>query len=383
MRALIVGGGVAGSAAALALQRSGAEVEVLERRAEGAAGSYLTLAPNGLSAADALDVLPAVERAGFPTDANLLLGAAGRRLGLLSLGVPLPSGVRGVTVRRSALVGVLAGALEERGVAIRRGARVAAVQGSRVTLDDGEVLEADLVVGADGVRSAVRAAIDPGAPAPRYVGLTNFGGITEGSPIASRLRQRAWTMVFGRRAFFGAHPTPSGDVVWFVNVPEPEIPREVRASTTEQQWLDRLGGLVADDAGPAAALIRAGRLELAGDSTFDVPRVLRWRAGATVLIGDAAHAPAPSSGQGASMALEDAVVLGRELEGARDVPGALGRFEAARRRRVERIVAAGARSSSSKIPGPLGLRVQEGVMRLLFRHVVTERSTAWMTGYRL
>lgn len=383
MRILIVGGGVAGLAAGLALRAAGLEPVVLERSGAAAGGSYLTLAPNGLSAAGALGVAEALEAAGFRTDANLLVGATGRELGLLSIGVPLDSGVRGVTIRRSELVRVLGEHAERAGVEVRRAAQVVRVGDGEVGLADGQRLRGDVVVGADGIRSAVRAAIDPTAPQPRYVGLTNFGGVTRGTAMADALRLRAWTMVFGRRAFFGAHPTPSGDVVWFVNVPEDPIPREVREATSEQAWLDRLASLVADDAGPAAELIRGGRLDLAGDSTYDLPRVPRWRRGTTVLIGDAAHAPSPSAGQGASMALEDAVVLARELGAGGSATAALERFEGARRRRVERIVAAGARSSSSKIPGPLGMRVQEPVMRLLFRHVVTERSTAWMTGHRL
>ena len=386
MRTLIIGGGVAGLAAGLALHGVGVDTVVLERRrtAGASAGSYLTLAPNGLSAAAAIGVEADLEAAGFPTDANLLVGATGRTLGLLSLGVPLASGTRGVTIRRSDLVGVLEAHAERRGVDVRRDTVVTGLADGGVRLEGGERVEADVVIGADGVRSVLRAAIDPAAPGPRYVGLTNFGGITRATPIADRLRPRAWTMVFGRRAFFGAHPTPAGDVVWFVNVPEPEIPRDIRASTTDEQWRARLAGLVADDVGEAASLIREGRLELAGDSTFDLPRVPRWRTGTTILIGDAAHAPSPSSGQGASLALEDAVVLAQQLRGVEvDPAAALERFETVRRKRVERVVAVGARSSSSKIPGPLGMRIQEDFMRLLFRSVVTERRGAWMTGFRL
>lgn len=384
MRALIVGGGVAGLATALALHDVGVGSTVLERRGPDgiAGGSWLTLAPNGLSAAAAIGIERDLEAAGFPTDENVLVGATGRRLGAVSIGVPLDSGLRGITLRRSELVRVLGEHAERRGVEIRRTAPVVRVDGTRAELEDGEVLEGDVLIGADGVRSVVRPAIDPTAPAPRYVGLTNFGGITEGAGDHA-LTPRAWTMVFGRRSFFGAHPAPDGDVVWFVNVPEPPIPRSVRSATTDEQWRERLLALVADDAGPAAALIRAGRLELAGDGTYDLPSVPRWRRGRAIVIGDAAHAPSPSAGQGAAMALEDAVVLARRLQGAdADPAAALERFETDRRRRVERIVAAGARTGSSKIPGPLGMRVQEAVLRVLFRTVVTERSAAWMTGLR-
>jgi 2-polyprenyl-6-methoxyphenol hydroxylase-like FAD-dependent oxidoreductase len=83
------------------------------------------------------------------------------------------------------------------------------------------------------------------------------------------------------------------------------------------------------------------------------------------------------------MALEDVVVLAKALRDADGVPAAVAAYEQQRRRRVERIVAAGARSGSSKIPGPLGRRVQEAMLRPVFRYVVTERSTAWMSGHRV
>ena len=128
-------------------------------------------------------------------------------------------------------------------------------------------------------------------------------------------------MVFGSRAFFGAHRTPDGDVVWFANVPRPAIDSDERAATSAEQWQQWLVDLFAGDAGPAAELVRTGELELAGDSTYDLGHVPVWHRGRLVLVGDAAHAPSPSSGQGASMALEDAVELARCL---RDVPRARG-----------------------------------------------------------
>jgi 2-polyprenyl-6-methoxyphenol hydroxylase-like FAD-dependent oxidoreductase len=248
-------------------------------------------------------------------------------------------------------------------------------------LADGSTVEGDVLVAADGVRSRVRPTIDPAAPSARYVGLTNFGGITRGTRLGDDLAPEAWHFVFGRRSFFGAHPLPSGDVVWFVNVPRAEIGREERASTSDDQWLRWLGDLVADDDGPAPDLVAVGRLELAGDSTFDLPHVPTWWRGRTVLVGDAVHAPSPSSGQGAAMALEDAVVLARCLatEGLDGLPV----YEKARRSRVEAIVRAGARSSSAKIPGRLGRVPLETLLALVFRSGMAARSTAAVTAHRL
>ena len=389
MKALVVGGGIAGPATALALHQVGIEASVLEAwpRSDGQAGSWFTLAPNGLHALDLIGARHLATRVGFPSERNVMVGATGRFLGSMSLGVPLDDGTVAVTMKRSRLAAALVDEAERRGIEMRHDCRVTDVtsrpDGVTATLEDGSTVSADLLVGADGVGSMVRRVIDPGAAPARYVGLTNFGGITDRTPLAATLPARQWHFVFGSRAFFGAHPTPEGDVVWFVNVPGPAITPAERLASTPEQWRDRLVELLAADSGPAADLVRTGRLELWADNTHDLPEVAHWHRERMVIVGDAAHAPAPSSGQGASLALEDAVVLATCLRDASTVEEALTAYDTARRDRVERIVAAGARSSSSKIPGRAGRAVRDAMMRLVFRFVVTERSSSWITGHRV
>ena len=394
MKALVVGGGVAGPAVALALQTVGVDAVVLEGRSEQemTAGSYLTLSPNGVHAVGELGLLEGLRGLGFPTDRNDLVSGTGRPLGSVTLGAPLPDGTTALTLKRPALARLLADEAARRGVEVRYDARVVAVhdrtdsaegQALSVELADGSRVAGDLLVAADGVRSRIRPLVDPDAPEGRYVGLTNFGGITRQTALAEQLPVAAWQMVFGRHAFFGAHRTPDGDVVWFVNAPRAAIGPDERAATSTAQWQQWLVELLEPDAGPGAELVRTGELELAGDSTYDLGHVPRWHRGRIILIGDAAHAPAPSSGQGASMALEDAVELARCL---RDLPtpeAAFAAYEGIRRQRVEKIVAAGARSSSSKTPGPVGRVFRDAVLRLVFTYVVTDRSVAWMSDHRV
>jgi 2-polyprenyl-6-methoxyphenol hydroxylase-like FAD-dependent oxidoreductase len=389
VKAVVVGGGVAGPATAMALQQVGIEAVVLEARDRAAtqAGSYLTIAPNGLDALAAIGCLDLVRDLGFPSRRNIMLGATGRQLGSITLGTPLADGTPALTMKRPHLTGALMGEAARRGIEVRYAAKVTSVrsEGERAVavLEDGSTIEGDLLVGASGVHSSVRSAVDPSAPAARYVGLTNFGGITRDTPLAQALPTGGWQFTFGRRAFVGLHRTPADDVVWFVNVPEPEISRAQRSATSPDQWRARLADLVAADAGPARALIESGELELAGDNTHDLGHVATWHRGRVVLVGDAAHAPSPSSGQGVSLALEDAVVLAGCLATARGVPAAFESFVTARRQRVEKVVAVGARSSSSKLPGRLGRVPQEAVMRVVFRLLVTDRAQDWVTGYRV
>ena len=393
MEALIVGGGIAGPVAAMALQQMGIEARVTEAypRGDGEIGSYFTITPNGLDALASVSASHCAVESGFATRRNVMCNGAGKVLGELPLGMPLADGTPALTMKRSRLALRLVEEAERRGISVHHGRRFtdAIRVGNQIEANyaDGATEIADVLIGADGVHSVVRRLIDKDAPQGRYVGLTNFGGITRGGVVAVELEQEAWRFWFGRHAFFGAHPTPSGDVVWFVNAPGPEITQEERASTTNEQWQAKLAALFEDDDSPAADLIRAGRLELAADNTYDLRHVPMWFRDGMIVIGDAAHAPAPSSGQGAFMALEDAVLLGRFLgnagptRNATDV--AFAAYEAARRSRVERIVAQGARNSSSKTPGPIGSVVRDVMLRLVFRFAVTEKSLSWMYDYRV
>ena len=387
-RAIIIGGGIAGPTAAMALQRVAIEAVLYEAhpRTTGEVGSYFTVTPNGLGALRAIGALHTATAIGFPTHKNVLWNDRGRRLGTIPLGEPLPDGTVSQTIKRARLSRALQDEAIRRGVHVEFGKRLVDASTSadgRVVarFQDGSEAIGDLLVGADGVHSVTRHIIDPSAPGGRYVGLVNFGGYTSnGGVVAER---EAWHLIFGRRAFFGYNVSASGDAVWFANVPRQEVTPSERASTSAESWKCQLLELFADDRGPAVDLIRRGELELAADNTYDLPHVPTWHNGRMIIIGDAAHAPAPSSGQGASMAMEDAVVLAKALRDVPDIPAAFDTYEQLRRERVERIVAEGARGSSSKTPGALGRLVRDLMLPIVFRFFVREKSLAWMYNYRV
>jgi 2-polyprenyl-6-methoxyphenol hydroxylase-like FAD-dependent oxidoreductase len=390
MKALIVGGGIAGPVAAMALQKAGMDATVVEARRldTGDVGSYLSVAPNGLDALDAIGVLPIAKGAGFAHRRNVLRGSSGRILGDIAVGRPLADGTPSLTMKRTRLARRLVDEAVRRGIRIDGGRRLATAEREGGTViasfEDGSTETAELLIGADGIHSVVRRLIDPGAPAGRYVGLTNFGGITPaGRMNMADLEPETWQFVFGRRAFFGAQLAPNGDVVWFVNAPRGAISREERRTTADESWQRWLVTLFEEDPWPAAELIRAGRLELAGDNTFDLGHVPVWHRDRMIIIGDAAHAPAPSSGQGASIAMEDAVILALALRDAPSIEQALVDYEHARRDRVEKVVAYGARSSNAKVPGTVGRLARDTFLRVAFRYLITERGLDWMYGHRI
>jgi FAD-dependent urate hydroxylase len=386
--AIVAGGGIAGTVAALALHRAGLTPVVHEAHPRGAdeRGAFVTVAVNGLEALRALGLDPAeVLAAGFPTPAMVLRNSAGKPLAELPLGGPLADGVSTTTIRRADLYAALRAAAEQRGIAVAYGKRLTTAttgaDGVTAEFQDGSTVHGDLLIGADGLHSRTRKALDPAAPEPRYLGLLNAGGFTAG-PVAGAPEPGVMQMAFGRRAFFGWASAPDGSVWWFANPPakRPVEPGE----WSPARWKAQLLELFADDEIPAAALIAASDEIVGPWNTWDFPRVPVWRNDRVVLVGDAAHAVSPSSGQGASMAIEDAVTLGRCLAAIPAIPAAFAEYERLRRGRVEKVVAYGRRSGSTKTAGPVGAVLRDALMPLVMRMLYRRGNPqAWILDYRV
>ena len=388
-KALIVGGGVAGPVAAMALQRAGIDSVVYEAYTGGAddAGAFLTFASNGLDALRAIDAHNLVVDKGFPTPRMEIQSGTGKHLGVVPNGGMLSDGTVSQTLRRADLYRTL------RDEALRRGARVE--YGKRLVdagitpdggvvarFEDGSEDEGDLLIGADGIHSRTRRIIDPAAPGARYIPVLNIGGYA--SDVRVPADPGTFRMIFGKRAFFGYAVHPSGEVWWFANPPRSDEPSKTElAAISTEQWRKMLTDLFTGDDTPAVEIVSATPGELSGWATYDLPSVPTWRRGPMIIIGDAAHATAPSSGQGASMAIEDAIVLARCLRDLPDTRGAFAAYERLRRRRVERIVAHGARTSNSKAAGPVGRVLRDLMMPAILKRVANGGSLAWMHDYHI
>ena len=374
-RALIIGGGVAGPVAAMALQRASIDGFIYEAYAGGAdyAGAFLTFASNGLDALRAIDAHHLVLAEGFPTPRMTIQSGTGKHLGDVPNGGTLPDGTVSQTLKRADLYRVLRDEAVRRGANIEYGKRLVDAETSpdgsvTARFEDGTEAEGDLLIGADGIHSRTRRIIDPSAPGTRYIPVLNIGGYAR--DVRVQAQPGTFLMVFGKRAFFGYAVHPSGEVWWFANPPRADEPTgaELAAIGTEQ-WREMLMDLFAGDDSPAVEIIRSTPGKLAGWATYDLPSVPTWHRGSLVIIGDAAHATAPSSGQGASMAIEDAVVLSRCLRDLPDTRQAFVAYERLRRARVERIVAHGARTSNYKAAGPVVRVLRDLMMPLILKRV--------------
>ncbi len=388
--ALVAGAGLAGTATAIALARAGIDSELYEASPTTAddVGAWLTLASNGMDALTTLGVADAVAAAGFATPRMVLRSGSEKELVNFPAGVPRADGLEVQTMRRADLYRILRDEAVRRGIPITYGRRLTAVEstpgdGVRASFSDGSTATADVLVGADGLRSRVRTLIDPTAPPARYTGLLNVGGYARGLDLGQP--PGVMNFCFGRQCFLGYVASPAGDVWWFTNPPSGE-PDGTGTRPLDAAWRDRLRELFRDDDLPMAALLDATDEGFAGWPTYDIPTVPRWHRDGMVLVGDAVHAASPASGQGASMAFEDAVTLARCLRDRPSPAEAFAAYERLRRARVEAVVKRGKRAGDAKAPGPVGRWVRDRVVMPLFAAHLARAKTppdAWLTGHHI
>ncbi|MEP6622753.1 MAG: NAD(P)/FAD-dependent oxidoreductase [bacterium] len=384
-RAIIVGEGVAGPVAALALQKAGISATIYEGYATTAdgLGGTLMIAPNGLSALGIVGV--DLDGVGQPIQRMIMADHTGKQLAEFP---GLPNLPPSQVMWRSQLYRALHERIAAAGIAVEYNKRIVRVHetptGVTAHFEDGTSATGDILIGADGIRSRVRTLIDPAAPSPKYVGFLGFGGLATGSAVRGKLD--AMNFVFGRRAFLGYWTQADGSTIWFSSLPHPEPLTLTQArAIPATDWLQQLRTLYAGDC-PGQDLLEhttADRLLTVGAGEI-LPRVPRWHRGRMVLVGDAALAPSSSSGQGASLAIESAIELARCLRDVPDVSNAFVAYERMRRPRVEKVAAQAAKQNSNKAAGPMMKAVLSVLMPIAMKTFMRpEKMFGWVHNYRI
>jgi 2-polyprenyl-6-methoxyphenol hydroxylase-like FAD-dependent oxidoreductase len=326
MQVLIAGGGIGGLATAIALGRAGHDVRVFERAPEiREVGAGISLWANAIRALDELGLRPAIDAASISYEVAGLRAADGSIISSISaaemhrlLGVPV------VIMHRADLLAALVAAVPASNISY--GAACTAVvdrgEAIEIELSDGRRVRGDVLVGADGLHSVVRAALH-GAEPPRYAGCTAWRAVVP-FETSGVLAGETWG---GDGSLFGLVPISGKRVYWYaaMNVPEggrsPHPKAELKAAFGG--WHAPIGALI--DAADEAGILR--------NDIYDRPVLRTWSRGRATLVGDAAHPMTPFMGQGACQALEDAVMLGRCLSDGAGVAAALREYE---RRRIPR-----------------------------------------------
>lgn len=344
LRIGIVGAGIGGLAAAIALHRAGCDVTVFEQSKQFLrVGADINLTPNAVRALDGLGAGAAVrEHAARPTHRISRTWDSGEETSRLEMGdeAERKYGAPQLTIHRADLLAALAGLFPNERVKFAK--RVQAIghnaDGVDLTFTDGSADRVDVLIGADGIHSAVRTAMF-GAESPRFTGVVAFRAVVPAERVAGVPNLQAFTKWWG--------PNPQSQIVTFPLNRGRDI--FIFATTAQESWhleswttqgsVEELRSFYADFHTDARALLDACD-EVLKTALYERDPLPHWSKGRLTLLGDACHPMMPFMAQGAGMAIEDGVVLARHLGGVKDaasVTDALARYDAARLERTSKI----------------------------------------------
>lgn len=325
-RVVVVGAGVAGPTLALALEHLGVEAELVEgQQVWRPVGVGLTLMGPALRALRTIGLIDRAVADGAPLYRFAVGNASTEVTSVEELprlnGPEYPALVQ---LSRPAFHGILADAVRDAGIPVRLGVTVDEIRRGAdgqvdVRFSDGQQAQCDLVVGADGVHSRVRALVFPGLTKPRFTGQAVWRAMVDRPEgFASIFEEGTMYMFYGPRNKAGVIPTTSGQLYIFLvqNIESRSHPPAERLPELLRSQLADYGGFL---------VVLRDRIRDPSQVVWRALEVLLvpppWHRGRAVLIGDAAHTTTPHLASGAGIAIEDAIVLAEEL-GARDELGA-------------------------------------------------------------
>ena len=388
-KALIIGAGIAGPVTAVLLKRAGFDVAVYEAWPYSTGiGGGLQIAPNGMHVLAEIGLASELTSRGAVCESFDFYSQKGAWLGSINRDMRARFGQPAVNMKRAILNEALVEKAWSSGVELHFEKRLARIEDRPdqpivATFTDGSTAEGDFLIGADGVHSAVRQHVIPDGPKPFDTGLLSFGGfvsrsLLEGAGVGPQIEA-----TFGRRSgFFGygfCGVDPAQGAMWWSTQPKNGADaatfREMKEPKLKQHLLD----FHADWHDPIPRIIEAAENIMVTD-TLDVATLPTWSRGRTLLIGDAAHATSPHAGQGAAIALEDAMRLSCLLRDSEELAVTFARFEAERRPRAERIVARARRNGNQKRElSRISAWIRDQMLKVMLP--LNKASQDWMYAY--
>jgi 2-polyprenyl-6-methoxyphenol hydroxylase-like FAD-dependent oxidoreductase len=387
-KALIIGAGIAGPVAAILLKKAGFDVAVYEAYSYSTCiGGGLQIAPNGMRVLAEAGVADELIRGGSVCEGLDFYSQAGSRLGSVNRNMAQRFGQPSVSMRRAFLNEVVVDKAWSSCVGMHFEKRLVRIEDRPdqplvACFADGSSAEGDILIGADGVHSAVRNLIIPDGPRPNDLGLVSFGGFLPRSALEAVGASNTMSMTFGQNGFFGygfCGPDPEAGGMCWSTQPIQGVDAATFRAMDQATLRRRLAQFHAGWHEPIPQLIDALQ-QVGASASTDLATLPYWSRGRTVLIGDAAHATSPHAGQGASMALEDALRLAHLLASDEQTGIAFQRFEAERRPRVEKIVALARRNGGNKREfSRTGAWFRDRMIQLML--ALNARSQDWIYGY--
>jgi 2-polyprenyl-6-methoxyphenol hydroxylase-like FAD-dependent oxidoreductase len=344
MRVSIVGGGISGSVLGVALRRAGIDATVYEGRSTHDAGAWLTVMPNGVRALNAIGIGRVLD-AGSPCDEIVFNHGDGHRIGRQSL---RSRGDRAVAIRRDTLLTALHRELYRSDIPVQFNKRVRHIDSDRTSATtffaDGTSARADVVIGCDGINSRIRSFVVGSAISPGFTRAVAVAGSANiALPPTSSL-----AITFGADFLFGHVVAAPDAALWFrIGLMSTSASPAVQELT--EAWKQELKTMHRNDPEPIRAILSAPGLTGVVWPLHDLEALSRWHNGRVCLAGDAAHTITPHGGLGASLAIEDALILAKCLRDLNQPTVAFAAFESIRKPRIDKLVRNARRIGSRRL----------------------------------
>jgi salicylate hydroxylase len=385
LRVVVIGGGIGGLTAARALLRRGLEVRVYESSPElKEIGAGVALGPNAMKALRSLDLEEPVRAIGYHAPAQLLRTWKGRVISKTDATLAAQRfGANGCTIHRADLLDVLAQSVPADVVTLsaRCEAVTTGASGAAARFTDGTEIEADVVVGADGIHSAVRTSLF-GPDAPQFTGRICYRSVIPVAELPARRLEPYEGLWLGPHGTLVVYGVRRGELVNIVAHYED-------ATYQHESWIAEC------DRAEILERYRRWHASLreifaAGDiwykwALYDRDPIAAWTKGRATILGDAAHPMLPYLGQGAGQAIEDGCVLAAALDKLADDPGAaLQLYERSRRPRASRVVLTSrSRGDDNHLVSPIAALRRDVTIavRKRLRSDVTGRGEGWIAEY--
>lgn len=343
-KAIIIGCGIAGPALAIALKRAGIDSTIYEEHKGPYDFGLLTLSSNTFNALDVLDVSAQVLESGYEVDGVNFYSSDGKMIGRVSSMSEMKKryGSGLFMIKRMQLNKILCDKAESQGIKIEWGKKLTNIENTEQNkviahFEDETKTESDLLIGCDGIHSTTRTIAMPDFSKPIYSGIVLIGGIIDDS-METSLAPDTYHVTIGKNLHFGSFLGKSDEKLWWTYVPYPEDSIKNRPKESRDQWMEKILALTRDDHHVMRKSIEMTKETLLYLPMYKFPHLPTWHKGSVCLIGDAAHAISPHAGQGATMAIEDTVVLAKCLHDIKDTKKAFAMFEQIRKKRAEKVV---------------------------------------------
>ncbi len=345
MNGMIIGCGITGPVLALSLKRAGIDSVIYEEQETPLdhVGLVIYVGPSGCNVLKTLGLYDKVKQSGSVSNGVEFNNHAGKNIVSVDLGNHEQKfGAGTIAIKRGEINRILREEVDSQGIKIEWKKRLKDIQITKedsstiASFEDGTKSHGDFLVGCDGINSLTRQIIMPDASKPQYTGSFVIGGTTD-TPENLTIPSNVLLFNFGKKEFFAYYVMQSGKTVWWSDTRIPEESIGEKRAIPDESWKNILLEQHREDSALFSELVRSTNDKLIKLSIHDLPSFDVWFKGPVCLTGDAIHAVAPHAGQGASLAMESAMMLAKCMRDIPDVEYAFSAYQKLRQGRAKKI----------------------------------------------